>query len=32
MFRNTDKKKNLIASKIVLNPHDSPCNTDSTNF
>ena len=33
MFRNTDtKKKNLNTSKIVPNPHDSLCDTDSTNF
>ena len=33
MFRNTDtKKKTLNTSKIVPNPHDSLCDTDSTNF
>ena len=35
MFRNTDtkkKKKKLNTSKIVPNPHDSLCDTDSTNF
>ena len=34
MFRNTDtkKKKKLNKSKIVPNPHDSLCDTDSTNF
>ena len=36
MFRNTDtqkkKTKKLNTSKIVPNPHDSLCDTDSTNF
>ena len=34
MLRNTDtkKKKNLNTSKIVPNPHDSLCDTDSTDF
>ena len=32
MFRNTDTKKPLNTSKIVPNPHDSLCDTDSTNF
>ena len=33
MFRNTDtEKKNLNTSKIVPKPHDSLCDTDSTNF
>ena len=33
MFRNTDtQKKKLNTSKIVPNPHDSLCDTDSTNF
>ena len=33
MFRNTDQKKKITlnTSKIVPNPHDSLCNTDSTN-
>ena len=32
MFRNTDTKKKLNTSKIVPNPHDSLCDTDSTNL
>ena len=33
MFRTTDtKKKTLNTSEIVPNPHDSLCDTDSTNF
>ena len=33
MFRNTDtKKKTLNTSKIVPNPHDLLCDTDSPNF